>query len=229
MARQKSTAAEKREEAEAKRRERAGESQVAAEQALSAEIDKTNAAHFQNPGAVADAHGEIAQPKSSGGKVIVALKLGVAYFDIQLSRLKDVQENTQTGPRTVKQAERYGPVVRLRGTAYPRGTPPVGFPEKPTIIGGAALNPNVDADFWEAWVEQHRLDPLVVNGLIFAHKDISHVQGRAAEEKANLSGLEPVNPLGDPRSPRSTRADVTNIETEESKVGNMKMLGQLQG
>lgn len=220
------TAAEKKAAMKAKRE---AEAAAARADGQPTEVERINEASIRRPDAVADAHGAVERPGGSGDKVIVGLKLGVAYYDIQLCRPIDVQENTQTGPRTIKQYERTGRVVRLRGTAYPRGTVPEGFPERPTIVDGAALNFGVDRDFWEAWVEQNRLNPLVINRMIFAHADLASARSIAGEHAETQSGLEPVNPKGDRRVPRPTRNDVSPISTEESRSAKIDRAVQAAG
>lgn len=212
------TAAEKRAE---RKRQREAEAKRARDRDEPTAVERANEAAFKRPDEVADAHGEVSRPSRSGDTVIVACKLGVAYFDIQLQREIEVSENTQTGPRTIKRYERFGRVVRLRGTAYPRGTVPDGFPEKPVMVGGAALNFGIDRDFWEAWVHQNKLNPLVMNGMIFASASEDAVRGEARERTGELSGLDPINPKGDARMPKSTRGDLSNIETEESRAAGM--------
>lgn len=188
-----------------------------AAKAAKAEIPPTaaevaNAKQFQSPGSAPDAHGAIAAPKKSGATVTVACKLGVAFYDIQLSKRRDdVFEQNMQGGRIITAWERDGTVVRLRGTAYPRGTVPDGFGPPPIIVGGAAMNSNISKDFWDAWVEQHKLDPLVVNGFIFAHESKDHIEGQAKERGTELSGLEPINPKGDKRMPKSTRSEVSDV------------------
>ena len=176
-----------------------------------------NQEFIHNPGSVADAHGEIEKPQSAGAKVTVGCKLGVPYFDLQLSRIVEVEEQGLGSTRIVKQGKRIGGVVRLRGTAYPRGTVPEGFPSPPLIVGGAAMNPGIDKEFWDEWVHQNRLNPLVVNRMVFAHENESHVIGMAREEADNLSGLEPINPKSDPRNLKSTRADLSDIEPDDRR------------
>ena len=176
-----------------------------------------NQEFMQNPSAVADAHGEIERPQSAGAKVTVACKLGVPLFDLQLSETKEVDEQGLGTVRRIKEGRRIGGVVRIRGTAYPRGTPPEGFPPPPLIVGGAAMNPGVDKDFWDRWLEQNKLNPLVINGMLFAHESESYVTGKAKEEAENLSGLEPINPKNDPRNLKSTRADMTDIEPDDRR------------
>lgn len=173
---------------------------------------------------------ELAEPKRGvGGTVSVACKIGVAWFDLQLCEAKEVQENTQTGPRTITQWVRSGKIVRVRGTSYPRGTPPEGFPAKPEMVGGYALTHNVSKEFYEAWEKQHAKAPYVINEMIFA-ADPSRIRAMCSERHQLKSGLEPVIPsmkdgtgkiITDPRVPRSTRQDVIGIETEDSRAAKM--------
>ena len=202
------TAAQKREaRAAAKLKEGPRtEAQVEATQAL-------NENAFANPGQVVGA--EVLKPSRSGATVTVACKLGVVSYSIQLSQMEDKFEQNMQGGRMVREATRIGPVVVLRGTAYPRGTVPDGFPPPPLIVGGAALNPGISKDFWDAWKAQHKLDPLVVNGFIFAHERDEMVVGQAKEEASKRSGLEPIDPKNmkkDPRVPKSTRSEVEDLE-----------------
>jgi hypothetical protein len=177
--------------------------------------ERLNEASMKNPGAVPDAHGPLAEPARAGATVTVACKLGVAYYDLQLCQIVDKKEQSLQGERTVREAIRIGKVVRLRGTAYPRGTVPDGFPAKPEIVDGAAMNPGIDKEWFDEWLRQHHLDPLVMNKMIFAHENVDHVRGLAKEMAKIQSGLEPLDPktMGrDPRTPRTVRPEVSNIE-----------------
>ena len=184
------------------------------------QTEATNRAAIADPGA--QGAERVVKPKSSGEKVTVACKLGVAYYDIYLCREETVSENTQTGPRDVT---RYVPsrdnTVRLRGTADPRGTVPDGFPDRPLIVGGAAMNPGIDKDWFDHWLDQNKKNPLVMNRIIFAHTSLDHVKGEAKELAGVSSGMDPINPKGDPRMPKSTNAAVSNIETEESRASKL--------
>lgn len=171
----------------------------------SEKIQQINEAAFKDPGAVQSAHGDFKMPTSSGQTVVVACKLGIAWYEIQLNQIVPKFEQNMQGGRTVNEAIRVGPVVRLRGTAYPRGTPPDGFPPPPIVVGGAALNYGVDKEWFDEWLKQHRQDPLVMNKLIFAHQSDDVVRGAAKDMASLQSGLEPVNPKGDERIPKSTR------------------------
>lgn len=180
---------------------------------VSREIADLNLASATNPGAVPDAHGRKAIPQSSGAKVTVACKLGVAYYNLQLCNMVTKFQQDMRGGRDVIEAERSGPVVQLRGTAYPRGTPPKGFPAPPEIIGGAALTRGVDKDWFDEWLKQNRLNPIVINKMIFAAETDDAVRSQAAELAEFLSGLDPIDPKKDSRMPKSSRpGEVLEVE-----------------
>lgn len=180
--------------------------------------EATNMAAMNDPSAVKSAAGEKAAPQVSGGKVIVACRIGVAYIDLQLTQPEEVDEQTQTGSRRVTRHVKVGNVVRIRGTAYPNGPVPRGFPSRPIIVDGAALTLDVDEDFWNEWVRQNARAPYVINGMIFAHKDMPSINDMAKERKGLASGLDPINPLGDPRTPRSTNKDIGQIQPGDAKA-----------
>ena len=136
---------------------------------------------------------------------------------MQLCEKQRVSENTQTGPRDIDQWVRVGPVVRVRGTAYPRGTPPEGFPAKPEMVGGYALTHGIDKDFWDEWVKQHKDAPYVKSGMIMAYESVDAAKGFSRERAKELSGLEPLDPKGDGRVPRSTHNGVSSVEIEDSR------------
>ena len=104
--------------------------------AREAAIRATNDDAMSDPGSVASARGEIAQPSVAGAKVVVACKIGVPYIDLQICEMVSVREQSLTGEREIIQARRTGSVVRIRGTAYPRGAMPSEFPAPPVIVGG---------------------------------------------------------------------------------------------
>jgi hypothetical protein len=186
----------------------------------SEQIQALNQKAFADPGAVAAASGGVAQPQRAGAKVIVACKIGVPYVNLQLCEMIEVNEETQTGSRKRMQGRRTGSVVRLRGTAYPRGAKPSEFPDPPVMVGGAALNYGIDKDWFDQWLDQNKRSALVMNGLIFAHEKEDMVRGQATEQAAILSGLEPINPKSDPRIrafAKPTREEVSDVETRPRK------------
>lgn len=153
---------------------------------------------------------------TAGAKVTIACKVGLAWIDLQLSKGEEVYENTQSGPRKITQFSKTGPVVRIRGTAYPRGEAPEGYPEKPEMVAGYALTRNVDKAWWDQWIKQHAKAPYVVSGMIMAYEKAEDLKAAATEHKGDLSGLEPVarnkDGITDQRLPRSTNKSVSDLE-----------------
>jgi hypothetical protein len=158
---------------------------------------------------------KIAERKAPSGFVTVACKIGVPWIDFQVCTSEIVKENTQTGPRDVIEWQKTGRVIRIRGTAYPRGEAPEGFPDKPTMIAGCALTHNVPRAEWEEIAKQHAKAPYFENNLIFAYERIEDVQAKAKEHASELSGLEPlqrakaveggevIDVIRDPRMPKA--------------------------
>jgi hypothetical protein len=192
--------------------------------ARSRRLQQINEAAIRDPSATGAE--KVTRPSSAGDKVIVGCKLDIGYYDIYLCREEIVSENTQTGPRDVK---RFTPVrentVRLRGTAYPRGTPPEGFPPPPMIVDGAALTFGVSRDFWERWAAQNHRNPLVINRMIFAQASLPDAKAEAKELAGQVSGLAPINPKGDKRMPKPNRSDISAVETEESRAAKVDRAG----
>lgn len=180
---------------------------------VSAETAAINKAATLAPGHVASAHGDIARVQVAGGKVTVGCKLGIAFYDIQLCEMVTKFQQNMQGGQDIREAERIGPVVRLRGTAYPRGTPPKGFYSPPEIVDGAALTRNVDKAWFDAWLEQNRRNPMVMNHMIFAAEHDDAVRGLARDFKDLHSGLDPIDPSSknDPRMLKSTRVGTGEI------------------
>jgi len=184
-------------------------------EAKSAAIEALNAERIIHPDQAPSATGKIAEPQRAGGKVLVGFKVGVPYLDIQLSRLVEQDEQTQTGVRTIRIGERYGDIVRLRGTAYPRGQVPEGFPERPEMISGAAVNRNIDRNFMVEWLKINEKNPIVTNRMIFIAEDEMEFRAMAAEFAGEKSGLDPLDPrkgAKDPRLPKPTNKDVAELE-----------------
>ncbi len=176
-------------------------------------VELLNAAQFANPTGGPIASGETLKPQTAGAKVIVGCKLDITSYAIQHTKMDEKFEQNMQGGRTVTEGTRQGRVVVLRGTAYPRGTPPKGFPAAPIIVNGAALNFNVDRDWMEEWLKQNKLNPVVMNNLVFIASDIDRAQGISKDLAEVSSMLGPVVPGADNRVTRSTRKDeVSDIE-----------------
>lgn len=182
-------------------------------QMTSEQIEALNKQTTLRPDRTPNALGNRVEASVSGAKCWVGLKVGIAYFDLQLSELREKEEQTQTGARTIKEAVRLDGVVRVRGTAYPRGTPPEGFPEKPMIVAGCAITPNVDRDFMRAWLDQNRTSAIVKNEMIFMADSEVDAIAKARELSGELSGFDPLNVRGgDVRMPKSTNKAVGELE-----------------
>lgn len=175
-----------------------------------------------------------ARPSSAGAKVTVACKvpLGVViHVDEWTERLVE----TPGGSKTIREARAGSERVTIQGPAYPNGQPPEGFREKPPIVGGFALTHGIDKDFWDKWWEANadeRCDPekmehrngcrctmIVKSRMIFAYEAIEDTRSAAKEAKDLHSGLEPLRPDGDYRSPRPL-AGISQIKPANAPLPN---------
>lgn len=62
------------------------------------------------------------------------------------------------------------------------------------IIGGHGITYNVDADFFNAWMEAYQDRDMVKNGFIFAHEEAENTEAEAQEKIDNETKLEAINP-----------------------------------
>lgn len=158
----------------------------------------------------------MAEQKSTSPTLTVACKIGVPWIDFHVCEKTTIQENTQTGVRDVVMWVRTKDMVRIRGTAYPRGEPPDGFPERPQYVLGYALTRNVRRDHWELLIDQRKKDPLFVNGMVFGFERDEDIRSRAKDYDKQLSGLEPIqrtkDTLTDPRIPKSLHSGISALE-----------------
>lgn len=155
---------------------------------------------------------------TAGAKVTVACKVPVAWLDLQLYEPRTEMENTQTGPRERKVFRATGNIVRIRGTSYPRGTPPLGFPDKPQIVNGFALTQGVEKDFWDKWLVQNAKSPMVISGALAAFESLDALKGKTRDRSADMTGLEPVSPYEDNRMPKPSLRGVGPVTTEEERA-----------
>lgn len=148
------------------------------------------------------------KPSSSGEKVIIASKLPMAV-ELQLCEMVEKRFHHMQNSWTELVAHKVGQVVRINGAAYPKGEPPEGFRDRPDMSAGYALTFGVDKDFWERYVEQNADAPYIRSGAIFAASTRDEVKQRSRKEMAGLfTGLDPVNPKGDPRMPKPLKGIV---------------------
>lgn len=160
--------------------------------------------HISTPAVLATA----SIPES--GRITVACKLP---HGLQL-QLYDMEEGSEPvmggGTKTVKRAVALGDSVKLNGVAVPFGKMP-----NYMIVGGYALTPNVDAQFFRRWMNDNQDSPIVKNKLILVHEDQVNVTDAAKDHDSVRSGLEPITPDKDPRIPRAVNPNLSAITTEQ--------------
>lgn len=62
------------------------------------------------------------------------------------------------------------------------------------VIGGHGITYDVDADFFNAWLEAYADRAMVRNGFIFAHDKAADTKAEAVDKEDNATGLEAVDP-----------------------------------
>jgi hypothetical protein len=143
------------------------------------------------------------KPSTTGPTLTVACKHPLG-FQLRLYKFITVVQPTPAGGYLDERiAQLFGEPVFINGPGREVGTDP-----KSPIAGGAALTFGVSKDFWDAWMEQNKTHPAVVNGILFAHK--SDTRGMAKEREGLKTGLEPLEQNGDPRLPR--RFDLKKLD-----------------
>ncbi|GAN72115.1 hypothetical protein ASY01nite_14010 [Acetobacter syzygii] len=61
------------------------------------------------------------------------------------------------------------------------------------VIGGYGLT-SVPSDLWDAWSKAHAETPLIKRRIVFAEATTAKAEGRAKEQEAVKTGLEPLSP-----------------------------------
>jgi len=148
-------------------------------------------------------------PARSGETVCVATNLPNGMI-LRIHKMVDVTEATPNGSHTIKQARPVGEAVVIHGAAVDIDRMRRGEVPEFMIANGFALTPGVPADFWDAWLEQHKNAPYVVNKCIFAMSSESRARDKIKSEmKGTLSGLEPI----DPENPSSKSPELRGLAT----------------
>ena len=62
------------------------------------------------------------------------------------------------------------------------------------IIGGFGITENVDKDFMDAWIKQHKDSSLVSTGCVFIQEVAKNAKAQAKDNADLKSGFEPINP-----------------------------------
>jgi len=112
--------------------------------------------------------------------------------------------------------------VKINGAAFPLGEPP-----EHRIVHGYALTPNVPGDIAREWFRMMKDSPLVKNQCVVIGTSSNEVSMRAADLKANRSGLEPINTATrhvqgreipvDPRWPKPLNPNLSGVQTHTEK------------
>ena len=154
--------------------------------------------------------------------VTVWFKEHIAWLDLQHERPREIMENGLQGPQKRKVFYKEGPVIRIRGLAYPVGQVPEGFGDKPLVINGYALTPNIDKAWWDTWLEQHQDYPAVKNGFLFATPSRSEGQAIARDHEGGRPQFSPIDPRNDHRTPRPATPDMSPLAMEDERARRMR-------
>lgn len=155
--------------------------------------------------------------EQSNRTVFVGCKMGIARLELQLCVMKTVMENTQTGPREIKQGTRTGKPWVIRGVAYPEGTVPKGFIRRADDASGYAITRDIPKSFMDEWMEQYAKSDMVKNGLIIVADSERELRAMAADLQNVRCAMQPLDMPSregeklDDRVPRSMMAGVGNI------------------
>lgn len=151
---------------------------------------------------------ESAPRNHTGGTVTVACKVP-GGLRLRLFEMVDALETIPgVGQRTAKMAQPVGEQVVINGPAHPVNRAPLH-----EINGGYAMTFGVPKDFFNEWMRQNKDSAMVKNRLIFAHENTDHARGQAREQAEIRTGIEGINPDGDPR----LGADLKMAEEQKAK------------
>lgn len=154
--------------------------------------------------------------KSTGETVTVACKKPGGHI-LQLCRPISTEEPILGGGTRKREEWRpYGEQVRLNNPVLPFGVIP---PYR--VVAGYALTEGVDKGFFQEWMKQHAADPIVINGLLFAHRTVDGAAEMAKERRAQRTGLERLDiekndkgVMRDPRVPKPRPGEIM-LETAD--------------
>jgi hypothetical protein len=169
------------------------------DQLMRTRVQKENAAE---PSAPQTPTFPTAKAGRAGQKVTVACKLPNGLILRVFSWAEQDLPILGGGFKTEKVSIPMGEPVLVHGTAFPYGELP-----KVLIVGGYALTPNVDADFWDLWLEQNKSSDLVRKNQVRAMEKPDDASAWAKDHATVQSGLEPINPGSVKRNGRDVPAD----------------------
>jgi len=148
-------------------------------------------------------------PARSGETVCVACNLPNGML-LRVHKMVSVTEATPNGSHTIQQARPVGDAVVIHGASVDVDAMRRGEVPEFRIAHGYALTSGVPADFWDAWLEQHKDAPYVKSKSIFAMSSESRARDKVKSEMSGtLSGLEPI----DPENPASKSPELRGLTT----------------
>lgn len=170
----------------------------------------TKSAAAKKPGPVPPEAKPAVGASRTGETVTVASKMPNGIV------MRGFREKTRTvqvlggGQRDERFYEPDGREVTILGASRP-----VGGDFKTRVVAGMALTQNVPKDLWDQWHRANKDADMVRNGLIFAFASTAEAADAAKDARKVRSGLEPLDPKGDPRRPRPLSANVGQITTRD--------------
>lgn len=133
------------------------------------------------------------------------------HLELQLCTATTARVTGQFGATTETVHVKTGPVYAVRGTGYPAGTIPKGFPRPPYINdAGFAVTKNIPFEFAEQWFRQNKDTDMVKNGLIMFEADIDSLADMSSDFAKVDSGLGPLTE-GDKRNPKPLNSMVSEL------------------
>lgn len=157
--------------------------------------------------------------KDTSKTVTVACKMPNGLL-LRLFNMEPYFENVLGGgKRETTKARQIGQTVKINGTATPFGSAPACL-----IVGGFAMTPGIDREFFDRWLEQNADSDVVKNGLIFAHGKATFATGKAKEMTLVRNGLEPINPE---RTIRDGKSVAVDPRIPRNKFGHVIEAGQV--
>ncbi len=130
---------------------------------------------------------------------------------LQLHDLREVNEVSMGGTRTVKQFFPVGEPFKINGPAQEQNKGP-----RCRVASGFALTEDVPSDLWELWMEQTgKYHPAVINGLLQGFSNTGKSLGAAKEFRKERTGLERLNPADLPSMDRRFQIKTADEQTAE--------------
>lgn len=170
----------------------------------------TKAAQAKKPGPVPQEAKPADRAASTGETVTVACNMPNGIHIRGFRKQKRVVVVLGGGQRDEFYFEPDGREVTILGNARP-----IGGDFKTRVVANFALTQGVPKDLWDQWAEANKDLPALRNGLILAYADTAMAAAAAKDNRKVRSGLEPLDPKGDPRRPRPLNARVGQVTTRD--------------